>query len=346
MLKLFDHTQDKPKPAFVIAEVAQAHDGSLGMAHAYIDAAAEAGADAIKFQTHIAAAESTQDEKFRVRFSRQDATRYDYWKRMEFTLDQWEGLRDHAFEKGLIFLSSPFSVLAVEWLESLDVEAWKIGSGETVSADILDAVLQTGKPILLSTGMSSYAEIDTLVESFRKKFVPFCLFQCTSSYPVALSDVGLNVLEEFQKRYACPVGLSDHSGTVYPSLAAMARGCQFIEAHITFDKRLFGPDVSSSLTVEELRLVCRARDAFYVMDSHTLNKDDMARSLSGMRTMFGKSLAPIRDLPAGTVLEESMLSLKKPGGGIPGDEKSSLTGKVLKRNVFANRLLSREDLDA
>src|SRR2546427_6005943 len=116
--------EDQPGRCLVIAEVAQNHDGSLGAAHAYIDAVARAGADAVKFQTHIAAAESTAGEPWRVKFSRQDATRYDYWKRMEFTEEQWHGLKKHAEERGLLFLSSPFSVEAVELLERVGVPAW------------------------------------------------------------------------------------------------------------------------------------------------------------------------------------------------------------------------------
>src|SRR5262245_60624614 len=115
---------------WIVAEVAQAHDGSLGMAHAYIDAIGNAGADAVKFQTHIAAAESTPNEPWRVKFSPQDATRYDYWKRMEFTEEQWHGLKKHAVECGLEFLSSPFSVEAVDLLTRVGVAAWKVASGE------------------------------------------------------------------------------------------------------------------------------------------------------------------------------------------------------------------------
>jgi N-acetylneuraminate synthase len=125
------HADNQGTDCLIIGEVAQAHDGSLGMAHAFIEAIAAAGADAVKFQTHIAAAESTPAEPWRVRFSAQDASRYDYWKRMEFTEEQWRGLKQHAFEKGLLFLSSPFSLEAVELLERVGVAAWKIASGET-----------------------------------------------------------------------------------------------------------------------------------------------------------------------------------------------------------------------
>ena len=151
-------------PSLVIAEIAQAHDGSLGTAHAYIDAVSAAGADAIKFQTHIAAAESTPEEPWRVKFSQQDKTRYDYWKRMEFTEEQWAALREHANESGLIFLSSPFSIEAVDLLTRVGVPAWKVASGEVNNTVMLDHMAQTGLPILLSTGMSPFSEIDKAVD--------------------------------------------------------------------------------------------------------------------------------------------------------------------------------------
>src|SRR6476660_7357088 len=190
-------------PCFLIAEVAQAHDGSLGAAHAYIDAAAEAGVDAVKFQTHIAQAESTLDEPFRVKFSQQDDTRYAYWKRMEFTPEQWAGLAQHAAEKNLVFLSSAFSVAAVELLKKLGLAAWKVGSGEVGTRDLLDAMLAAGGPILLSTGMSTYAAIGEAVPRLRGKEAKVALFQCTTRYPVALEEVGLNVIGELRQRFNC-----------------------------------------------------------------------------------------------------------------------------------------------
>src|SRR3954467_12700385 len=130
----------------IIGEVAQSHDGSLGTAHSFVDAIADAGADAVKFQTHIAAAESTRGEPWRVKFSKQDATRYDYWKRMEFTEQQWLELRQHADERGLFFLSSPFSLEAVELLERVGVAAWKVASGEISNLAMLDRMLVSGIP--------------------------------------------------------------------------------------------------------------------------------------------------------------------------------------------------------
>jgi N-acetylneuraminate synthase len=332
------------QPALLIAEVSQSHDGSLGMAHAFIDAAAEAGADAIKFQTHIAAAESTLDEPFRVKFSRQDDTRYAYWQRMEFTPSQWAGLAQHAKERGLVFLSSPFSIAAIELLKSLEMPAWKVGSGEVLSRDLLDAMLAAGGPILLSTGMSRWDEIDRTVADLRVRQATVAVLQCTSQYPTPLEQVGLNVLDEMRQRYACPVGLSDHTGTPFPALAALARGCDLIELHVTFDRRLFGPDVSASVTFEELAFIRTARDRFAQMDQHPVDKDRLAEQLTQMRSTFGKSLAPARPLTAGTTLTRDQLTLKKPAIGIPADDLGEVIGRRLARNVTPDRLLTWEDL--
>lgn len=152
--KIGDLVVGEGAPVMIVGEVAQAHDGSLGTAHAFIDAIADSGAQAVKFQTHIAAAESSPQEPFRVKFSRQDATRYDYWKRMEFTPEGWAGLAEHARERGLVFLSSPFSVEAVDLLEKIGMPAWKIASGETGNPLLLERIYHTGKPVILSTGMS------------------------------------------------------------------------------------------------------------------------------------------------------------------------------------------------
>src|SRR4051794_9997433 len=182
------------KGCLIIGEVAQSHDGSLGMAHAFIDAIADAGADAIKFQTHIAAAESTPGEPWRVKFSRQDKTRYDYWKRMEFTEDQWNGLKEHADERGLMFLSSPFSVEAIDLLERVGVAAWKVASGEVNNFPALDRILATRLPVILSSGMSPLHELDEAVARVKASGVDLTILQCTSAYPCPPEKIGLNLL--------------------------------------------------------------------------------------------------------------------------------------------------------
>lgn len=343
-IKIGSRSIGENNPCFIIAEVGQAHDGSLGSAHAYIDAAAESGVDAIKFQTHIANAESTLDEPFRIKFSKQDSSRYDYWKRMEFSSEHWSGLAKHAHDKGLVFLSSAFSVQAVQLLSQIGMPAWKVGSGETLSSQLLEAMLTSGGPILLSTGMSSWAEIDNRICEFNRKKIEYAILQCTSKYPTKLEEIGLNVLSEFTQRYNCPVGLSDHSGTPFPALAAMAQNCHILELHVTFDKRMFGPDVNSSLTFEELKFVVQARNAFEILKSNPVCKDYMATDLNEMRSMFGKSLALLSPLPKGAVIRAEDLTTKKPGSGIHPEQISKIIGRTLLHDVSHERLIRWEDL--
>jgi N-acetylneuraminate synthase len=328
-----------------VGEVAQAHDGSLGFAHAFIDAIAAAGADAVKFQTHIAAAESTPGEPWRVKFSRQDATRYDYWKRMELTEAQWRGLKEHAEERGLLFLSSPFSLEAVALLARLEIAAWKIASGEITNHQLLDEVMRTGKPVLLSSGMSVLAELDAAVARVRASGAPFAVMQCTSIYPTPPEKVGLGLLATFRERYGCPVGLSDHSGTIYAGLAAAAVGCDMLEVHVTMSREMFGPDVTSSITTGELRQLVDGVRFIESMRAADLDKDQVAAELAGVRSLFTKSVVARRDLPVGRVLQLEDLALKKPGTGIPASRLTELVGRRLRRAVVADAQLGEPDLE-
>jgi N,N'-diacetyllegionaminate synthase len=332
-------------PVFIIAEIAQAHDGSLGTAHAYIDAVAAAGASAVKFQTHIADAESTPGEPFRVRFSPQDATRYDYWRRMEFTPPQWQALRDHAHQRGLVFLSTPFSFEAVELLEQLDVAAWKVGSGEVNNLPMLKRMAETGRPVLLSSGMASWQDLDRAADVVRTAGAELAILQCTTAYPCPPEKIGLNVLAELAGRYHCPVGLSDHSGTIFPSLSAVTLGAKVLEVHVVFSRECFGPDVPASLTTAELAQLVSGTRFVERMLAHPLDKQQMADELTELRVMFGKSLVAARDLPAGHTLGETDVALKKPGTGIPAARLPEVLGRRLKQAITANTLLLETNLD-
>ena len=171
------------KTPLIIAEVGQAHDGSLGQAHAFIDAIAESGADVVKFQMHIASEESTTADKFRIPFSKQDKSRYDYWKRVEFTEEEWFGLADHAAKVGLSFVCSTFSLLAVERLKKIGVAAWKIGSGDLDFREMMEKILETNLPIWVSTGMAKILDIERVASYLANKNADFTLFQCTTMYP-------------------------------------------------------------------------------------------------------------------------------------------------------------------
>lgn len=329
----------------VIAEVAQAHDGSLGTAHAYVQAAAKAGADAVKFQTHIADAESTPEEPWRVPFSPQDTTRYDYWRRMEFTAEQWAGLKRHADDRGLLFLSSPFSSEAARLLERVGVAAWKVASGEVGNTVLLEQLVDTGLPILLSTGMSSFEEIDAAVDTVRSRRVPLTLLQCTSRYPTPPEHVGLNLLDAFRRRYDCDVGLSDHSGTIYPALAAAALGASVVEVHVTFSRDAFGPDVSSSVTIRELGQLVEGVRFVDAMLANPVNKDEAALELEPTRVLFTKSVVASQDLRAGTLLALHHVRLKKPGTGIPAGKMEQVLGRRLRTDVHADQVLQEADFE-
>lgn len=329
----------------IIGEIAQAHDGSLGTAHAYIDAVSVAGADAVKFQTHIAAAESSPSEPWRVKFSRQDASRYEYWRRMEFTEEQWRGLREHADSCNLMFLSSPFSIEAVDLLERVGVAAWKVASGEVENIPMLSRMISTGLPIMLSSGMSPMEELGRSVDLVQRSSCELTLFQCSSIYPTPPEKLGLNLIEELRCRYGTKVGLSDHSGTIYAGLAAATVGIDALEVHVAFSREVFGPDVAASVTTSELALLVEGVRFIERARQSPVDKDGIAAELTDLRGMFTKSVAVLDDLPAGTILAARHLGARKPGTGIAANRLHELVGRSLSRSVSAGELLKEDDLE-
>ena len=332
-------------PTLIIAEVAQAHEGSVNIAHSFIDAAADAGADAIKFQTHIAHAESSPAEEWRVRFSKQDVTRYAYWERMEFTKEQWLGLKDHAESRNLLFLSSPFSLEAVDLLLEIGIPAWKIASGEVRNELLLARMLRSRLPVLLSSGMSAWEELEQTVQRLREAAVPFLVMQCTSAYPCPPERVGLNLIREIRERFGCDSGLSDHSGTIFPALAAVAHGAKAVEVHVTFDRAMFGPDAVASITFAELKTLVEGIRFTERMLVHPIDKDREAGGLGGMRKMFSQSLVAAVDLAKGTVLEERHLGSRKPQNGVPASELHRVLGKRLRKALRTGEVLQESDLE-
>ena len=329
----------------IIAEVAQNHDGSLGMAHAHIDAAAKAGVDAIKFQTHIAEEESSSAEPWRTKFSYQDETRMDYWRRMEFTEPQWQELKTHADEVGLHFLSSPFSNKAVELLEKLNIGAWKVASGEITNLPLLDCVLATKKPIILSTGLSVLDEISSAVNYVKNAGNPLALLQCTSQYPCSPERIGVNVINEFRTSYNCAVGLSDHSGTIYSGLAAAAQKIQVLEVHMTLSREMFGPDVIASITTQELKTLVDGIRYMETVLSHPVDKSTPDSEAAPLRKIFMKSLYSTTAMNAGDIITADKVTVKKPGTGIPANKITDVIGKRLLKNIEANSIFQLEDLE-
>lgn len=330
---------------FIIAEVGQAHDGSLGILHSYIDAVATTGVNAIKFQTHIAEAESSRYEPFRVKFSYEDKTRYDYWQRMSFTYEQWIEIKAHCDEVGLEFISSPFSMAAVELLEKVGVNKYKFGSGEVANNLMLDVICQTGKEIILSSGMSSFKELDIAVNKVKKSGNKLSLLQCTTKYPTKPKDVGLNVIPELQERYNIDIGFSDHSGTIYPSLAAVTLGAKIIEAHVTFDKNIFGPDSTSSLTIKEFKQLNEGVRNISEMLANPVMKEDNS-GFTDLKRIFEKSLSVNKSLPAGHVITIQDLEAKKPSGyGASADNYEKIVGRSLSKSLSKWDFLNEDDLN-
>lgn len=329
---------------YIIAEIGQAHEGSLGIAHSYIDALAETSVDAIKWQMHIADAESSKEEPFRVKFSYEDDQRIDYWRRMEFTLDQWRGIKEHCEEKGMEFICSPFSNAAVDALEQLGVSKYKIGSGEVNNFLLLEKICKTGKTVLLSSGMSSYDELLDSVEIVKSHGNELILFQCTTAYPTEAKDWGLNVIGELKEKFDLPIGFSDHSGGITACIAAAALGASYFEFHVVFDKRMFGPDAKASLTIDETKELCKALHQVETALNNPIEKSDNSR-FKELKGIFEKSLAVNRDMKAGEVISLDVLEGKKPKGfGVDASKFRSIVGKKLSKDLKVWSFLKEEDI--
>jgi len=331
-------------PCFIIAEVGLAHDGSLGMAHSYIDAVAKTGADAIKFQTHIASAESSDKELFRVKVFPQDSTRYNYWERTSFSENEWRGLKKHADEENLVFLSSPFSIEAVKLLRRIGISAWKIASGETNNLLILNEIAKGKEPVFLSSGMSYIKELNTSLKILEKSSTPTLLMQCTNHYPCPPEYLGLNMIQEYEELFNIPVGFSDHSGEVASGVAAVSLGAKALEVHITWHKDSFGPDVKASLTIEELYQLVHGVRIVEKALNNPIDKDSLTDDMSEMRELFTKGLYANWDIDKGDIIDKNKIVTKKPCIGIPVSQYDNVIGKVAKKHIKKDESITWEDL--
>ena len=332
---------NQPAKTFIIAEIGSTHDGSFGNARCLIDAAAECDADVVKFQTHIAEAETLPDAPMPPYF--EGEPRLAYFKRTAFTRAKWIELKAHAESRGLVFLSSPFSIEAVELLEEIGIEQYKIPSGEVTNLPMLEMIAQTRKPVLLSSGMSSWAELDEAVNTILKYHDRLTVLQCTSKYPCPYEQVGLNVMLQMHERYGLPVGLSDHTLTNYAAFAAVTLGATVIEKHFTLSRRMYGSDACHSLEPDELAdLACGIR-AIETMLSSKVDKDDISR-FAVMKETFEKSVVSLVDIPAGAVITETIIGIKKPGTGIPAKRFREMLGKRARKPIPRDTLIHEDDL--
>lgn len=324
----------------IIAEIGSVHDGSFGNALKLIEAAAAAGADAVKFQTHIAAAETLRDAPGPAYF--QDEPRFVYFERTGFSEDQWITLAGHCARHGVTFLSSPFSIEAVDLLERVGVGAYKVPSGEVTNLPLLDRITETGKPVYLSSGMSNWDELDAAVGRLRGGG-PLTVLQCTSAYPCPPERVGLNVIAEMSQRYGLPIGYSDHTLGSAAGTAAVALGARVVEKHFTFSRLMYGSDAANATEPADFARFCQDLRATATMLASPVDKNDL-EPYREMKQVFEKSIVIARPVAAGSYLVRADLAFKKPGDGIPAAQFESVVGRRAKRDLAVDHKLGLDDL--
>lgn len=331
----------------IIAEIGLSHNGDMNKALDLIYFSKKSGADIVKFQSHFAIFESTFDEPFRVKISKNYKNRYDYWKKTEFTKKQWKKIIQFCKKIKIIFATSPFSVEAVKIMRNLGCKNWKIGSGEVFSNWVIKEILRKKKDgLIISSGMSTWMDIKKNYQLIKgKKGKNFGILQCTTEYPNSLKKVGLNVITEMKKKFSCYVGLSDHTGSIFPSIAALSLGAELIEVHVCKSKKLKGVDISSSVTFEELKIISKARDSIFEMNQHPVNKSIISVIQKKNKRIFGKSIAIKNDLIKGDRIDMSNLTLKKPGTGFNERYINRIINKTAKKNLSSKKILMKGDFE-
>ena len=328
------------QPVFVIAEAGINHNGSLALAKKLASMAKKAGADCVKFQTHIADKEMIPTDIRPAKTAKQ--TLWDIIKNSELTEEEELKLSRHCKDKKIMFLSTPFSTSAVERLERIRIPAYKISSGSLTDRHLLHRIIQTGKPVILSTGMSDLSEIRNATKLLQKHNTPLALLQATSTYPTDYGDVNLGMIERFERLFQVPVGISDHSLGIYAALGAVARGACIVEKHITLDKKMPGPDQSISLDPGELsELVKGCRAVWQALGS---SKKILKKERPVVR--FARTcVVASQNISKGEVLSEKNLATKRPfTGKIPALDFFKVVGKKASRSIPVNRQLAWGDI--
>ena len=335
------------RPCFVIAEAGVNHNGDLDLARRLVDAAAAAGADAVKFQTfsadRLATAAAPQADYQRRNTGIEESQRA-MLRRLELPAAAHRELMARCRERGILFLSSPFDEDSADFLEELGVPAFKIPSGELTNAPFLAHVARKGRPLIVSTGMATLEEVRAAVEVLRRAGdPPLALLHCVSSYPAAPADVNLRAMATLREAFATPVGFSDHTAGTEIALAAVALGASILEKHLTLDRTLPGPDHRASLQPDEWTAMVAAlrRIEAALGDGRKRpapSEEDAAR-------VARKSLVAACDLPAGGVLRREHLAVRRPGTGLPPGRLESVLGRRLRRPLAAGAVLTEDVLE-
>jgi len=327
---------------FLVAEVGSVHDGSIGNEKALIDLCAHAGVDAVKFQTHISKAETIKDAPTPPGFTGEP--RYTYFERTGYSETEWADIYRQCIDANVEFMSAPFSEEAVDLLDRIGMQRYKIPSGEITNLPMIEKIAQTKKPIILSTGMSFFEEIDAAVEVIRKSHDNITILQCTSAYPCDYERVGLNVISDLQSRYDVAVGLSDHTPTNYASFAAVALGATYIEKHVTFSRQMYGSDAANAVEPHELEDLVKGVRAINEMATCRKTKEEITETVKSIKPIFEKSIVTVKVIRKGQRFSQENVALKKPGHGIPPKNFSDIVGKTALREIPADSVVSEEDV--
>jgi N-acetylneuraminate synthase/N,N'-diacetyllegionaminate synthase len=334
------------EPAWIVAEAGVNHNGDPALALRLVDAAARAGADAVKFQTFsadaLATVEAAQAGYQRARAAA--ASQREMLRSLELPLDALRACRDRAAERGIVFLSTPFDLRSVEVLAELGVPAFKVGSGDLTNLVLLRAVAARGLPLLLSTGMATLDEIDAAVADLRAHGTPpLVLLQCTSAYPAAPADANLRAMATLAERFGVPVGYSDHTLGTGVAIAAATLGAALVEKHLTLDRGMPGPDHAASLEPSELAALVEGIRAAQAALGDGRKAPRPAED--DARAVARRSLVLSRPVLAGSVLAEPDLDAMRPEGGISPLRLDDVVGRRAAHDLEAHRLLQPEDLD-
>ncbi|MFZ4855381.1 MAG: N-acetylneuraminate synthase [Desulfuromonadaceae bacterium] len=327
---------------YTIAEAGVNHNGDLNLAKKLVDAAKMAGADCVKFQTFKAeevVTATAPKAKYQLEVTDKNETQLQMLKKLELDFDAYLELFEHCRKVGIDFLSTPYSIADIEFLEKLGIGNYKVASGQLVEPAFLRAIAKTGKLIYLSTGMATLAEVDNAVRTIRATSNnQIVLLQCTTNYPSRLQDANLLTIPTMAAAFGTIMGYSDHTQSDTACLVAIGLGARVIEKHITLDKNLPGPDHAASYNPEEFLQLCRAiREAELTLGSSRKEpcKAEIANA-QGMR----RSLVASRLIKAGEVINEKMLTCKRPGTGIKPDLLSEVVGCTATREIQIDEIIT------
>lgn len=329
-------------PSFVIAEAGVNHNGELTRAHELVEAAADAGADAVKFQTFRADRLVTPDAPkaaYQIARTAANESQLDMLRRLELSAEAHRELLDHARRRKLVFLSTPFDEESADFLDRLGVPAFKIPSGEITNLPFLAHVARKGKPLIVSTGMTTLGELEQAVAAIEETGNRrFALLQCVSNYPAAAADTNLRAMRTMAAAFRVPVGYSDHTLGCEVAIAAAALSAAVIEKHFTLDRELPGPDHRASLEPDELRQMIDGIRNVEAALGH--GRKQPAASERNTAAVARKSLVAAVPIRAGTRLTEELIAVRRPGTGLPPAMRSALVGRAALRDIAAGALLN------